>query len=90
MGAVQRQHFLHTSAGALSVTQEAGVDTVVGDYSYILDLVAHLAALPSLVDAVDVYYMPLLMTLLKHRPLPVSASCVSFVLPCSMLCGHLV
>lgn len=36
--------------------QVAGVDTVADDYSYILDLVAHLAALPSLVD---VYYMPL-------------------------------
>lgn len=59
MGAVQRQRFLHTSAGALSVMQVAGVDTVADDYSYILDLVAHLAALPSLVDVVDVYYMPL-------------------------------
>lgn len=59
MGAVQRQRFLHTSAGALSVMQVAGVDTVADDYSYILDLVAHLASLPSLVDVVDVYYMPL-------------------------------
>lgn len=41
------------------MTQEAGVDTVVDDYSYILGLVAHLAALPSLGDVVDVYYMPL-------------------------------
>lgn len=45
--------------GASAVTQEAGVDTVVDGYNWILDQVVHLAALSSLKDTGDVYYMPL-------------------------------
>lgn len=37
--------------------QVVGVDMVVGDYSYILDLVVYLVVFFSFVDVVDVYYM---------------------------------